>query len=70
MVELGKRRRVVVVDSDDDAFDTFLQESTPREIAIPVRKSDTPVTPFRDTPPKDAKFWVESTFPVLIIQLM
>ena len=70
MVELGKRRRVIVVDSDDDDFDSFLQESTPREIAIPVKKSDTPVTTSRETPPKDAKFWVESIFPLLMTQLM
>jgi hypothetical protein len=64
MVELGKRRRAVIVDSDDDDFDAFLQESTPREIAIPVKKVDTPVTTLRETPPEDAKFWVESTFPL------
>jgi len=62
MVELSKRRRVVV-DSDDDDIDSFLQDSPSHEITIPVKKSDTPVKTFRNAPQKDAKFWVESNFP-------
>ena len=67
MVELGKRRRVVVVESDDEEFDLWSPNSgsPPREIAVPVQKLNTPVKTFRETPPKGAKFWVESTFPLL-----
>jgi hypothetical protein len=64
MVELSKRRRVVVDSDDDDDIDSFLQDSPSHEITIPVQKLDTPVKTFRNAPPKDAKFWVESNFSI------
>ena len=64
MVELGKRRRVIITDSDDEDadFESSNMSSTTREIAIPSKNLDDPLRTFPDTPPKDAKFWVESTF--------
>jgi len=68
MVQLGKRRRVVIDDSDDEEFQVGSPPNTTspaREIAVPGKKLNTPVKKFRDTPPEGAKFWVESTIPLL-----
>jgi hypothetical protein len=53
MALTGSRRSIaIIVDSDDDPM--------PDVTHSPGRKIATPDAKFRTTPPKDAKFWVES----------
>jgi hypothetical protein len=51
MVQLGKRRRTIVVSDDEDVAE--IAPSTPEEVTTPTK-------PLPSKPSKDAKFWVES----------
>jgi len=69
MAELGKRRRTIVIsdDEDDAVLPTF---SSPRTIATPRSKaSSSPMKTFPSSPPKTAKFWVESKHSVVLYWL-
>jgi hypothetical protein len=60
----GKRRRVIVVSDGEDSDVIDLSTNPTRKVATPVSKASSPFKSFPSSPPKDAKFWVESKPPI------